>query len=157
MILSHHLMRYHNVSLWFFFLLLLFFYIVWFITNASGIISFSPPYRFHEHWRFVLQRLVFLSAFVVYLEGENLVTREEVAQILGSRYQLVRYLYPAPSVPTRSLFVWVRLCKALKLHFLTVFFSLCSWSGARERIPPGCGGLPRWRADHGEWTGESTL
>nr|XP_046259910.1 translin isoform X1 [Scatophagus argus] len=40
-------------------------------------------YRFHEHWRFVLQRLTFLSAFVVYLESEALVSREEVAQILG--------------------------------------------------------------------------
>ncbi|XP_068602489.1 translin [Brachionichthys hirsutus] len=40
-------------------------------------------YRFHEHWRFVLQRLAFLSAFVVYLEGETLVTREEVTRILG--------------------------------------------------------------------------
>lgn len=44
-------------------------------------------FRFHEHWRFVLQRLAFLSAFVVYLESETLVTRDEVAQILGSRYQ----------------------------------------------------------------------
>lgn len=40
-------------------------------------------YRFHEHWRFVLQRLAFLAAFVVYLESETLVKREEVAQILG--------------------------------------------------------------------------
>ncbi|KAK4817262.1 hypothetical protein QYF61_006461 [Mycteria americana] len=40
-------------------------------------------YRFHEHWRFVLQRLVFLAAFVVYLESETLVTREAVAEILG--------------------------------------------------------------------------
>uniref|UniRef100_A0A2K5RJB3 Uncharacterized protein n=1 Tax=Cebus imitator TaxID=2715852 RepID=A0A2K5RJB3_CEBIM len=30
--------------------------------------------RFHEHWRFVLQRLVFFAAFVVYLETETLVT-----------------------------------------------------------------------------------
>lgn len=51
-------------------------------------------FRFHEHWRFVLQRLVFLSAFVVYLEGETLVTREEVAQILGSRYQFVCCVLP---------------------------------------------------------------
>ncbi|KAF3843579.1 hypothetical protein F7725_002428 [Dissostichus mawsoni] len=28
---------------------------------------------FHEHWRFVLQRLVFLATFVVYLETEALV------------------------------------------------------------------------------------
>ncbi|XP_032619521.1 translin isoform X1 [Chelonoidis abingdonii] len=41
-------------------------------------------YRFHEHWRFVLQRLVFLAAFVVYLETETLVTREVVTEILGS-------------------------------------------------------------------------
>lgn len=41
-------------------------------------------HRFHEHWRFVLQRLAFLAAFVVYLESESLVTREEVAKILGS-------------------------------------------------------------------------
>ncbi|XP_067843161.1 translin isoform X1 [Heptranchias perlo] len=40
-------------------------------------------YRFNEHWRFVLQRLVFLAAFVVYLESETLVTREAVAGILG--------------------------------------------------------------------------
>lgn len=46
-------------------------------------------FRFHEHWRFVLQRLAFLSAFVIYLESENLVTRDEVAHILGSRYQFV--------------------------------------------------------------------
>ncbi|XP_017376924.2 translin-like isoform X2 [Cebus imitator] len=40
---------------------------------------------FHEHWRFVLQRLVFLAAFVVYLETETLVTREAVAEIFGSK------------------------------------------------------------------------
>nr|XP_039335962.1 translin-like isoform X2 [Saimiri boliviensis boliviensis] len=39
--------------------------------------------RFHEHRRFVLQRLVFLAAFVVYLETETLVTREAVTEILG--------------------------------------------------------------------------
>lgn len=48
------------------------------------------PYRFHEHWRFVLQRLVFLAAFVVYLETETLVTREAVTEILGSK--LIRRL-----------------------------------------------------------------
>ncbi|XP_030066027.1 translin [Microcaecilia unicolor] len=40
-------------------------------------------YRFNEHWRFVLQRLVFLAAFLVYLESETLVTREATAEILG--------------------------------------------------------------------------
>lgn len=41
-------------------------------------------FRYHEHWRFVLQRLAFLATFVVYLETESLVTREEVAKILAS-------------------------------------------------------------------------
>lgn len=51
--------------------------------------------RFHEHWRFVLQRLVFLAAFVVYLETETLVTREAVTEILGSKCLCVicRVLY----------------------------------------------------------------
>ncbi|XP_044221537.1 translin isoform X2 [Thunnus albacares] len=55
-------------------------------------------YRFHEHWRFVLQRLAFLAAFVVYLETETLVTREEVAQILditaGGKQRDSRRLQP---------------------------------------------------------------
>lgn len=57
-------------------------------TNMSFSILHSAS-RFHEHWRFVLQRLAFLAAFVVYLESESLVTREEVAQILGSRCQFI--------------------------------------------------------------------
>lgn len=57
-------------------------------SNTSFSILHSAS-RFHEHWRFVLQRLAFLAAFVVYLESESLVTREEVAQILGSRFQFI--------------------------------------------------------------------
>lgn len=53
------------------------------ITDLKTKFRVEQYYRFHEHWRFVLQRLVFLAAFVVYLESEALVTREEVAQILG--------------------------------------------------------------------------
>ncbi|XP_063284601.1 translin [Pelobates fuscus] len=44
-------------------------------------------YRFHDQWRFVLQRLVFLASFLVYLEAEELVTREAVAEILGIEYE----------------------------------------------------------------------
>ncbi|XP_022099777.1 translin-like isoform X1 [Acanthaster planci] len=40
-------------------------------------------YRFHDHWRFVSQRLSFLVALIVYLEAERLVTREEVAHLMG--------------------------------------------------------------------------
>ncbi|XP_036401544.1 translin isoform X2 [Megalops cyprinoides] len=57
------------------------------VRNQIGDLKTKFPadqyYRFHEHWRFVLQRVTFLAAFVVYLESETLVTREEVAQILG--------------------------------------------------------------------------
>ncbi|XP_032823793.2 translin [Petromyzon marinus] len=49
-----------------------------------------PPeyyYRFHDHWRFVLQRLSYLSALLVYLEAESLISREEAAKILGIEVQ----------------------------------------------------------------------
>lgn len=62
---------------------------VWFIYwSYTQILFVDLLYlccRFHEHWRFVLQRLVFLAAFVVYLETETLVTREAVTEILGSK------------------------------------------------------------------------
>lgn len=44
-------------------------------------------YKFHDQWRFVLQRLVFLASFLVYLESETLVTREAAAEILGIAYE----------------------------------------------------------------------
>ncbi|XP_064597726.1 translin-like [Liolophura sinensis] len=40
-------------------------------------------YRFHDHWRFVVQRLSFLASFVIYLSAEKLASREEVANSLG--------------------------------------------------------------------------
>ncbi|KAM4626818.1 translin [Discoglossus pictus] len=55
-------------------------------TQLATLATKFPPeqyYRFHEHWRFVLQRLVFLAAFLVYLESETLVTRPTVTEILG--------------------------------------------------------------------------
>ncbi|KAF0884302.1 TSN protein, partial [Crocuta crocuta] len=53
------------------------------LTSLKTKFPAEQYYRFHEHWRFVLQRLVFLAAFVVYLESETLVTREAVTEILG--------------------------------------------------------------------------
>ncbi|KAG7259443.1 hypothetical protein CRUP_018656 [Coryphaenoides rupestris] len=49
-------------------------------------------YRFQEHWRFVLQRLAFLAAFVGYLESEALVTREEVVREEGFHLGVEDYL-----------------------------------------------------------------
>ncbi|KAK2548791.1 Translin [Acropora cervicornis] len=40
-------------------------------------------YRFCDHWRFACQRFSFLGAFLVYLESERLITRAELAEMLG--------------------------------------------------------------------------
>ncbi|KAK2142596.1 hypothetical protein LSH36_935g00015 [Paralvinella palmiformis] len=40
-------------------------------------------YRFHDHWRFCIQRLSFLAALIVYLETEALITQTETAETLG--------------------------------------------------------------------------
>lgn len=40
-------------------------------------------YRFCDHWRFTSQRFAFLGGFIVYLEGERLITRPELAEMLG--------------------------------------------------------------------------
>ncbi|XP_076336785.1 translin isoform X1 [Tachypleus tridentatus] len=40
-------------------------------------------YKFHDHWKFVSQRLTFVAAFTVYLESESLVEREQAAEMLG--------------------------------------------------------------------------
>lgn len=40
-------------------------------------------YRFNDHWRFVAQRSCFLAAFIVYLESEQLISREDCAVLIG--------------------------------------------------------------------------
>ncbi|XP_059149926.1 translin-like [Physella acuta] len=40
-------------------------------------------YRFNDHWKFVTQRCVYLSALVVYLKEERLISREEAADQIG--------------------------------------------------------------------------
>ncbi|KAK3745628.1 hypothetical protein QZH41_011479 [Actinostola sp. cb2023] len=40
-------------------------------------------YRYCDHWRFINQRLTFLAAFIVFLENENLITREQLSKMLG--------------------------------------------------------------------------
>ncbi|KAM9249801.1 translin isoform 2-T2 [Dugong dugon] len=71
------------------------------LTSLKTKFPAEQYYRFHEHWRFVLQRLVFLAAFVVYLESETLVTREAVTEILGIKAVSQQCdcwrLLPAPS------------------------------------------------------------
>ncbi|XP_031556489.1 translin-like [Actinia tenebrosa] len=43
-------------------------------------------YRYCDHWRFVNQRLTFLAAFIIYLEQEKLITREELTTMLGVQH-----------------------------------------------------------------------
>ena len=40
-------------------------------------------FRFHDHWKFIMQRLSYLAALICYLQTEKLITREETAQMLG--------------------------------------------------------------------------
>jgi len=45
-----------------------------------------PPneyFKYHDHFRFSTQRLVFLTAFIEYLQKESLVSKESVADKLG--------------------------------------------------------------------------
>ncbi|KAM7313458.1 putative secreted salivary gland peptide [Ixodes scapularis] len=57
------------------------------VKNQFQVLKSKVPenqyYRFHDHWRFVSQRLVFLAALTTYLESETLIQREEVATMLG--------------------------------------------------------------------------
>jgi len=49
----------------------------------SQTIPADQYYRFHDHWRFVNQRLCFLAALMIYLQTEELITKEKAASILG--------------------------------------------------------------------------
>jgi len=40
-------------------------------------------YRFHDHWRFVTQRVAFVTALLVFLEKEELASQQTVAQTMG--------------------------------------------------------------------------
>ena len=55
------------------------------MKNLNNKVPLSDYYRFHDHWRFVIQRLGFLAALTIYLETEKLATREEMAAILGGK------------------------------------------------------------------------
>jgi len=52
-------------------------------ANIASKVPENQYYRFHDHWRFVTQRLSFLAAFVCYLESESLISRDQTAATLG--------------------------------------------------------------------------
>lgn len=53
------------------------------VKRLAEVISAEHYYRYHDHWRYVFQRLAFLSALTVYLETGDLATREVVADMIG--------------------------------------------------------------------------
>ncbi|KAL4228664.1 hypothetical protein ACF0H5_011709 [Mactra antiquata] len=53
------------------------------MASLNSKIPVNQYYRYNDQWRFSLQRLAFLSAYLTYLQSETLVTRESVAQIIG--------------------------------------------------------------------------
>jgi len=53
------------------------------IAVLAGMIPRDQYYRFHDHWRFVLQRLCFMAALIVYLESDEMIKIKETAELLG--------------------------------------------------------------------------
>ncbi|XP_054710079.1 translin-like [Uloborus diversus] len=51
--------------------------------KLKEIIPVDQFHRYHDHWRFVTQRLIFSASFIVYLESGKLLEREEGAEFLG--------------------------------------------------------------------------
>jgi len=49
----------------------------------ASIVPGDQYYRFHDHWRFSIQRLAFLASLVVYLESGQMAMIEQVAQMIG--------------------------------------------------------------------------
>ncbi|XP_071942224.1 translin-like [Antedon mediterranea] len=52
-------------------------------ADLAGKFPLQHYYRFHDHWRFVTQRLIFLAALTTYIESDTLITREETAKLFG--------------------------------------------------------------------------
>jgi len=52
------------------------------LKELIGRVPVGQYYRYHDHWRNVVQQFVFLGAFVHYLQTELLLSREEVAATL---------------------------------------------------------------------------
>ncbi|XP_034255669.1 translin [Thrips palmi] len=52
-------------------------------SKLAVLIPEDQYYRFHDHWRFTMQRLAFLASLTVYLESGQLAMIEDVAQIVG--------------------------------------------------------------------------
>lgn len=54
-------------------------------SKLASIVPEDQYYRFHDHWRFSIQRLAFLAALTVYLENGQMATIDEVAMLIGGK------------------------------------------------------------------------
>ncbi|GAB1599932.1 translin-like [Argonauta hians] len=52
-------------------------------VNISNRVPEHQYYKYHDHWKFVSQRLSFLTAFLYYLENHSLIGFEHNAEMLG--------------------------------------------------------------------------
>ncbi|XP_076453210.1 translin-like [Babylonia areolata] len=52
-------------------------------SELAAKIPVNQYYRFNDQWRFVIQRLAYLSALKVYLMRDQLISQQETADILG--------------------------------------------------------------------------
>lgn len=52
-------------------------------AKLCDIVPKDEFFRYHEHWRFVTQRLVFSAALVVFLETGQLIERDAAGEFLG--------------------------------------------------------------------------
>ncbi|ESO90098.1 hypothetical protein LOTGIDRAFT_192190 [Lottia gigantea] len=53
--------------------------------NLSDKIPVNQYYKYHDHWKFVFQKLMFLAALIVFLESENLIDRSVAAELIGAK------------------------------------------------------------------------
>ncbi|CAH0552077.1 unnamed protein product [Brassicogethes aeneus] len=51
--------------------------------KLDKIVPAGQYYRYHDHWKYVMQRLCFLAALIIYLEKGILIDKLTAAQILG--------------------------------------------------------------------------
>jgi len=56
-------------------------------TTLAASVPAAEYYRFHDHWRFITQRLCFLSSLVHFLETETLATRQQCAHMIGVKVE----------------------------------------------------------------------
>lgn len=51
--------------------------------KLANVVPKTQYYRYHDHWRYVTQRLCFLAGLIIYLEVGTLVSKDTAAEILG--------------------------------------------------------------------------